>query len=57
MRGLYSEAVPSTSKAQARLMAAACKGSTRMKVPKSVACEFHSADKAKSQRYKKGHGL
>lgn len=53
-KAAYSEPVPSTSKAQARLMAAACHSKTKMKVPKSVACEFHKHDKG--LRYKKAHG-
>ena len=41
--------MPSVSKPQSRLMAAACKGDTRSKVPRSVACEFLEADRARAK--------
>lgn len=41
--------MPSKTKKQARLMAAACHGKTRLKVPKKVACEFHAADKRRKK--------
>ena len=37
--------MPSKTKAQARLMAAACHGKTRNKISKKVACEFNRHDK------------
>ena len=41
--------MPSTSKAQFRFMAAACRGDTRGDIPKSVACEYHQADRQRKQ--------
>lgn len=38
-------------------MKAACYGKSSIGIPKKVGCEFARADKAKSTRYKKGHGL
>jgi len=42
--------MPSKTQKQARMMAAACRGNVKpgspsSKVPQSVACEFHEADK------------
>ena len=42
--------MPSKSKAQARLMAAACRGKTRKRISRKVACKFHRADKRKRKR-------
>ena len=42
--------MPSKTKKQARYMAAACKGKTRKKISKKVACEYHRHDKAKRKR-------
>ena len=44
--------MPSKSKAQFRMMAAACRGGTRADVSRSVACEFHQEDRSTKQ-YKK----
>lgn len=45
--------MPSKSSKQARFMAAACKGKTRKKISRKVACEFHRADRSKKRRKKK----
>lgn len=45
--------MPSKSGKQARFMAAACRGKTRKKISRKVACEFHRADKAKKRRKKR----
>jgi len=42
--------MPSKSSKQARFMAAACKGKTRKKISRKVACEFHRHDKAKRRK-------
>lgn len=47
--------MPSKSKVQAKTMRAACKSpkfAKKVGIPKKVACEFHSADKAKIARRK-----
>ena len=51
--------MPSVSGKQKRAMAAACYGKSTLGIPKKVGCEFarHDQAKAKSSRYKKGHGL
>ena len=41
--------MPSKTGKQARFMAAACKGKTRKKISRKVACEFHRADKRKAR--------
>ena len=45
--------MPSKTAKQRRFMAAACKGKTRKKISKKVACEFHRHDKAKARKRKK----
>jgi len=42
--------MPSRTPAQARLMAAACHGRTRTRVPRAVACEFFAADRALAKK-------
>ena len=39
--------MPSKTKKQAAFMRAACKGKTRKKISKKVACKYHRADKGR----------
>ena len=41
--------MPSKTARQRRFMAAACKGKTRKKISKKVACKYHRADKRKKR--------
>lgn len=41
--------MPSKSKAQHRLMEAACHGTAKTNVPKDVACEYSHADKGRTK--------
>ena len=41
--------MPSKTARQRRFMAAACKGKTKRKISKKVACKYHRADKRKKR--------
>lgn len=45
--------MPSKTAKQRRFMAAACRGKTRKRISKKVACKYHKADKAKSRKKRK----
>ena len=41
--------MPSKTPKQRRAMVAACKGKSKLGIPRKVACEYHRADRAKAR--------
>ena len=44
--------MPSKTQKQARAMAAACRGKSKVGIPKKVGCEFAKHDRAKGRKKK-----